>query len=162
MPRFTVAELEEDRLGQAYSLVRAISPGTTLDGWLHYAETQKQRGGILGLFGSEWALFGMLTYRLEHTLRAGLILRVDDFVAFELSSAAAALGMLSAAAEALARDLGCSALEVRLQAGTCLTSCPPKTDAWIGLGHGVDALIMSKPLMSANPRPAAAPRKDAR
>jgi len=130
----------------AYPLVRAIAPEVTLDGWLDYVERRCRSGGLMGLFGENDLLMGLFSYRLGERLRHGRVLALDEFVTFELSHAAPGRAALMAAAEQLARSLGCTALEVRIGARGLADAGSPKVGGWASLGAAPDSMVFVKPL----------------
>ena len=126
------------------------------DLWQSLAATRLADGGILGLYGGDGALTGLLSWREEQRLAHGKVLAVQDFVVFELSRAAPGRRALCDAAEKLARARNCDAIEFRVPAklsGECL---PARLAGWLELGHGIDSLVLLKPLRPTAPRLAAA------
>ena len=79
-------------------------------------------------------------------MRHGLVLALDDFVTFELSRAAPGRAILLDAAEKLARDLGCSALELRLSSRGFADPQSARAEGWASLGLSIDSVIFIKPL----------------
>jgi hypothetical protein len=74
------------------------------------------------------------------------VLALDDFVTFELSRAAPGRAALMAAAEELARSLGCTGLEVRIASRGFAEPDSPKADGWLALGLALDSVIFVKSL----------------
>ena len=141
--------MDDKLLDAAYPLVRWMAPGVSIDDWLAYARKARMRGGLLGLIGAENALFGMLTYRNEENLRHGRILHVDNFMTFELSRAAPGRKALCEAAEALARQQGCAAIEVSLDRGGFADGGTARTQGWLNLGHRLESVVLTKSLDEA-------------
>ena len=145
-PQFYVDALGMAEADAAFPLVRAIAPEIRLDQWLDYVERRSREGGLMGLFGSDGTLIGLFSYRIGERLRHGRVLALDDFVSFELSKAAPGRAALMIAAEQLARDLGCTGLEVRVGSRGFADPGSEKTVGWIGLGVALDSVIFVKPL----------------
>jgi hypothetical protein len=144
--QFSVGELCPVEAGVAYPLVRAIAPEVTLEGWLDYVERRCREGGLMGLFGVDGSLIGLLSYRLGERLRHDRVLALDEFVTFELSQAAPGRSFLLEAAEDLARSLGCTGLEVRVGARGMVDGNSSKAAGWIGLGMALDSAVLVKRL----------------
>lgn len=146
-PQFYVVELGLDHFDSSYALVRMAVPQRDRAGWRGFVERRLKAGGGLALVGGDGTLFGFLFWRVDERLRHGRVLAIDEFLTFELSRHAPGRRALCEAAERLGLELGCEALEIRLQAGD--TQLPPRASAWTRLGHQVDALILHKPLVEA-------------
>ena len=145
-PQFYVDALKLEEADLAFPLVRAIAPEVSLEEWLDYVERRCREGGLMGLFGSDDVLIGLFSYRFGERLRHGRVLALDDFVSFELTHAAPARKTLIAAAEDLARSLGCTGLEVRVGQRGFVHTDSPKARGWLGLGLALDAVIFVKSL----------------
>jgi len=63
-----------------------------------------------------------------------------------LSRAAPGRAILLEAAEKLARDLGCTGLELRLSARGFADGCSARAQGWTSLGLSLDSVIFVKPL----------------
>ena len=149
MPIFSVVDIDENLFDAAYPLVRTVAPGVSAEQWSAYAYTVRMRGGLLGLIGAENALFGLLAYRNEESLRHGRIFHIDNFVTFELNRAAPGRRALCEAAEALARKQGCAAIEIRLAGRGFADGGTAKAQGWLNLGHRLDAVVFTKSLEAA-------------
>lgn len=145
-PQFCVDELKASEADAAFPLVRAIAPEVTLDDWRDYVRRRSMQGGLLGLFGVDGALVGLLSYRFGERLRRGRVLALDDFVTFELSQGAPGRGALMEAAEDLARSLNCTELEVRIAARGFADADSAKASGWLTLGLAFDSVIFVKSL----------------
>jgi hypothetical protein len=145
-PQFYVDELKPGEADLAFPLVRAIAPEVTLESWLDYVRRRSMQGGLLGVFGADGELSGLLSYRLGQRLRHGTVLALEDFVTFELSQAAPGRRALLAAAEELARSLGCRGLELRIGKRGLADDGTPKAAGWTSLGLDLDSVIFVKPL----------------
>jgi hypothetical protein len=146
MPQFTVVDMAEDQFEAAYPLVRSIAPGVCFERWLDYARDARRKGGMLGLTVDGGALFGLLVHRKEKSLRHGCVLYIDHCVTFELSRTAPGRRALCEAAEALALELGCSALEYRLGSRGYADGGSVKAQGWVSLGHSLESIVFTKSL----------------
>lgn len=144
MPIFTVVDINEKRFDAAYPLIRTVAPEVSAEQWSDYACKARRRGGLLGLVGSDGALFGLVTYRVEESLRRGRFLLIEDFVTFELNRAAPGRHALCNAAEVLAREQGCTAIEVRLDSRGFVDHTTVKAQGWMNLGHSLAAVVFVK------------------
>ena len=144
MPIFTVVDIDEKLFDAAYPLVRAVAPEVSAEQWLVYARKLACVGGLLGLTGADGALFGFLSYRKGNVLRHDGVLQVENFVTFELNHAAPGRLALCAAAEALARKMGCSAIEVRQDSRGYADTGTAKSQGWLNLGHSLEAVVFTK------------------
>ena len=144
MPIFTVVDINENLFDAAYLLIRNIAPEVSPEQWSDYARKAELSGGLLGLVGTEGALFGLVTYRVEESLRRGRFLLIDNFVTFEFSRAAPGRHALCNAAEALAREHGCTAIEVRLDSRGFVDHVTAKAQGWLDLGHSLAAVVFVK------------------
>lgn len=160
MPQFSVIDLKASQLDSAYPLVRTFAPEVPLKRWRDYGKRLLKDGGMLGLAGAEGMLFGVLSYRKQERL-PGPVLKVDDFVTFELSRAAPGRRMLCEAAEGLARDMGCVAVELRLSSRGFVTDDSSRALGWTSVDHRPEAVILAKqvptgpkPHIRNAPRPA--------
>ena len=149
MPQFTVVDIAEDRFEAAYPLVRTIAPEVPFDQWLDYARDVRRKGGMLGVTVDGEALFGLLIYRKEKSLRRGCVLHIEYCVTFELIRAAPGRRALCKAAEALGLKMGCAALEYRLGSRGYADGESAKTQGWVSLGHSLESVVFTKPLLAA-------------
>lgn len=146
MPIFSVVDIDEKLFDAAYPLIRTAAPGVSAEQWSDYARKVRMRGGLLGLIGAENALFGLLSYRQEESLRHGRIFHVDNFMTFELNRAAPGRRALCEAAEALARKQGCAAIEFSLDSRGYADGGTARAQGWLNLGHTLDAVVFTKSL----------------
>ena len=156
MPLYSVVDIGENALESVYPLVRSMAPEVSLEQWMDYARMTRRRGGLLGLFGPDGALFGFLAWRKETTLRRGPVLHIDKFVTFELSRAGDGRRALCEAAEALARREDCTAIDLRLGSRGFADARAGKAEGWTSLGHSLGSVIFTKQLQVP---PALATRK---
>lgn len=145
-PQFYVDALTPSRADDAFPLIRTVAPEVTAERWKHYVQRRYQSGGLLGLWDEAGSIVGVLSYRLGDRMRHGLVLALDDFVTFELSRAAPGRRVLLDAAEKLARDLGCTGLELRLASRGFADEHSGKAHGWTSLGLALDSVIFVKPL----------------
>ena len=138
--------MDEKLFDAGYSLVRTVAPGVSAAQWSDYARKARMRGGLLGLIGAEDALFGLLTYRNEESLRHGRSFVIDNFLTFEFNRAAPGRQALCDAAEALARKQGCAAIEFRLDSRGFAIDRSSKARSWLDLGHSLEAVVFTKQL----------------
>lgn len=149
-PQFCVDELKASEADAAFPLIRAIAPELTLDDWRDYVRRRSMQGGLLGLFGADGEVTGLVSYRLGERLRHGTVLALDDFVTFELSQNAPGRRALLSAAEDLARQLGCTGIELRIGAKGMADAGMPKVRGWISLGLDLDSVIFAMTLGKAH------------
>lgn len=142
-PQYCVDELKTSEADAAFPLVRAIAPEVTLDDWRDYVRRRSMQGGLLGLFGADGEIAGLLSYRLGERLRHGTVLALDDFVTFELGRNAPGRRALLVAAEDLARKLGCTGIELRIAARGIADPASPKANGWVSLGLDLDSIIFA-------------------
>lgn len=145
-PQFCVDELKTSEADAAFPLVRSIAPEVTLSEWRDYVRRRSMQGGLLGLFGADGEISGLLSYRLGERLRHGTVLALDDFVTFELSQNAPGRRALLAAAEVLARQLGCTGVELRIAARGIADPGSPRLNGWVSLGLDLDSVVFATDL----------------
>jgi len=148
---FTTFRLSPDQVALAFPLVHAAVPVVDLRAWQDFmqatvAAAEQPTVGALGLRHEGGYLCGLIVYRKQRDLRHGMTLVVDLFVALDVVSEGAAAQALLHAAEAMARDLGCAAVHIRLNA-----DWQSLTDHISSYGYGADAQILAKPLQPAPP-----------
>lgn len=152
MPQFTVSSLGEARLADAYPLVRTFAPHVSFERWMEYARSTHEHGGLLGLYGADDALFGVLTYRCIHTLQHDCVMLVDNFVTFELSRSAPGRKALCEAAEAIAEQSGCTAIELVIGSRGYADGNSTKAQGWAALGHQLTGVVFRKELRAVSRR----------
>ncbi len=157
MPIFSVVDIDEKLFDSAFPLVRTVAPGVSAERWSIYAQKIRIRGGLLGLMGPHSTMFGLLTYRNEDSLRHGQIFVVDNLLTFEFNRAAPGRRALCDAAETLAREQGCNAIELRLDSRGYAIDASVKARSWLNLGHSLEALVFAKSLAIAVQADAVAP-----
>ena len=85
-----------------------------------------KRRGVLAAFSSAGYIGGVLAYRIDRDLRAGLVLDVQLFTPVDLLNSPRMVRALLDAAERRAIELGCAGLRIRLydeQAGVASHLC---------------------------------------
>jgi hypothetical protein len=158
MPHFDIVHLREDRIAEAWLLVRMAAPSVALERWTRFAAAIRSRGGVLGAIAGGGALHGVAAYRLDEDLRHGATIRVDLLVTCELSASAPVRAALVEALEVIARSHGCAALTVLLpkpRGPEPATRSAP----WAALGFEAGPLAFVKPFA---PVPCAWPDRAAR
>ena len=146
MPHFTVAPLDQAQLAAAYALALSVVPDLSPEHWREFARVKQEQGGLLGLFAGGGELFGFLSYRIEESLRLGRVMRIDNFVTVELNRRAPGRRALCRAAEALAREKGCAAMELRLSSRGYVDEGSDRAQNWISLGHQLESVLFTKVL----------------
>lgn len=119
MPQgFTVRELTPDAIPQALPLLRATWPEVELPGWSRFVDAFRAnlyaQAEITAMFDSQGGLCGLFAARVEHDFRDVRTLAIPLFTAIDVVNSLAPARALIEAAEAMARDRGCSGLEIRL------------------------------------------------
>lgn len=121
MPNFTVTSLPPHRIAEAYPLVRMARPELPLGEWVKEAETRCRRGEVLTLLNSGGAIQALATWEDQPGADA---LKVETFVAFELSRRGTARAALCDGLQALARERGKSAVQFPLASRGLLGGAP--------------------------------------
>lgn len=146
MPELNIVRLDQERLAEAYPLIRAAS-GATLRQWQAFATALlASGGGVLAAVPAEGCLIGLATFRPVPSLAHVRSLAVDIFLTFEIGGRGAARKRLHRGLRGVARDLGCSAIEVRVRAGGSRRSSDRQQAALELLGLSVEALQLSEQL----------------
>lgn len=145
---FTSFALAPDHLPLAFPLVRAAVPVADLRAWQDFMRTtadgRQATSGALGLRNEAGHVCGLIVYRNQRDLRHGMTLVVDLFVALDLVNEGPAAKALLQAAEAKARELGCVAVQIRLNA-----DWQSLAEHIRDLGYGTEAQLLAKPLPAA-------------
>jgi len=116
---FRTVALSEDEAAQTLPLTQVTWPEVDLEHWRKYIRSYavhepRVLSGILALRDAGDYFSAMFAYRVELDLQRGHVLTVQLFTAVDLSNSAAFAQRLLAVAEAKARDLACSSVEIRL------------------------------------------------
>ena len=150
MSQYTVVDLPEDRLDSVYPLVRTFNAAIRPEQWRAYFDALRPNGGVL-ILTAEDTPFGFMAYRKLERLPQGLILEIDLVVTFELCRIGEGRRALSEAVEALARNQGCTALEVRLCGQGYADATAAKPCSFASLGYKLNGSILRKTLFSDPP-----------
>ena len=116
---FRTVSLSEGDAAQTLPLAKVTWPDLDLEHWRTYIRSYAARGprrssGILALRDIGDYFCAMFAYRVDPDVRRGLVLAVQLFTAVHLANSPTFSGHLLRAAEAKARELGCSSIEIRL------------------------------------------------
>ena len=121
MPNFTVTSLPPERIAEAYPLVRMARPELPLAEWVKEAETRHQSGGVLTLLNPGGTIQALATWEDQPGSEA---LKVQTFVAFELSRRGTAREALCEGLQALARERGKSVVQFPLASRGLVAKAP--------------------------------------
>lgn len=147
MVQLTARRLEREETAAAYALVRSAAPGVTLDQWTDFSgRLGEQGGGVIGVDAAGGPLTGIAAYRTDLSLVHGRLLRVDLLAAFELRRSAPVRSALLEALEAAARDAGCCAIGLMLNAECRAMPSPARIEAWQALGYLAGPLLLVRSL----------------
>jgi hypothetical protein len=118
---FSSFALTPDQVAVVFPLVHAAIPEINLDAWRKFVRSLGEQdlpspSGALGLRNEAGYICGLLIFRCDHDLRHGKVLAINLFIALDLVNEEAAASALLQAAEAKARELGCTATHIRLDA----------------------------------------------
>lgn len=114
MPEFRISELAGERVDEAFALVRLGSSMSQSEWRDLTARLPAQSGGVLGL-SAGGILLGLAGYRMEDRAEEGRSLRVDPFIAFELSSSAPVRSALVDELRSVADRLDCDCLAINAE-----------------------------------------------
>jgi hypothetical protein len=137
--------LESSQLGQVFPLAREVLPDLDLAGWRRYAsaliakDDDAQRG-ILAVRNNAGYFCGLAIYHLVPA-NAGALLVADHFVVFDLLGRTEVSDVLLTGLDALARHLGCAAVETSLA-----TPRDRLVKRFRAAGHNPKSMLMSKRL----------------
>lgn len=109
MPNFTIEQLSEDRIFDAWPVVRASGAEPVREWWESEAKSLIDRGGgVLVARAGNGCILGLALYEAIQTLSAGRVLEVDKLITFELSRKEPVKQALSDALKLIASRSGCS------------------------------------------------------
>jgi hypothetical protein len=113
---FRLVSLSETDAAQTLPLAQVTWPDLDLEHWRNYIRSYASQGssGILALRDVADYFCAMFAYRIDPDIRRGLVLTVQLFTAVDLANSPTFTQHLLTAAEAKARELGCSSIEIRL------------------------------------------------
>jgi hypothetical protein len=111
MPRFAIAHLNPDQLGEAWPVVRMSDSLANCDWWMSEAAQLIERGGgILAARASDGNIYGVATYAVAKKPLVGRVLTVNTLITFELSRRAPARHALHEALKLLANAFDCRSI----------------------------------------------------
>lgn len=149
MPRLSVTSLTEEKVGEAYPLIRAATR-ITLSRWEAYVRLVRRRGGdVLVVADKDGAIYGTAAFRTGSTLRHHRCLIVDAIAAFEIGLLATVKGHLCEALQREAIARGCSAILVQTTAPRA--SRNGGSDQWRGLGFTPESMTIVHELSPSTP-----------
>jgi hypothetical protein len=116
---FRAVALSESQAALTLPLAQVTWPGVDLEHWRKFIRSfagygKRASSGILALRDASDYFCAMFAYRVDPDVRRGLVLTVQLFTAVDLANSPKFAQTLLAAAEAKARELGCSSVEIRL------------------------------------------------
>ncbi|MGH7123677.1 MAG: hypothetical protein ACREFI_04840 [Stellaceae bacterium] len=116
---FHTVGLSEGDAAQTLPLAQVTWPDLDLEHWRTYIRSyassrSSASSGIMALRDIGDYFCAMFAYRVDPDVRRGFVLTVQLFTAVDLANSPAFTQRLLKAAEAKARDLGCSSIEIRL------------------------------------------------
>lgn len=116
---YVVRALRREQIAQAFTLVRLLDPGLTLDRWWVYASQfvgagQNARRGILAAQNEQGYIHGLAFYRIGPDLRHDRILEVENFVTFDLTGGRRAASTLLTGVETWAQRQRCCRIRLCL------------------------------------------------
>lgn len=149
--RFTVKPLPASRIDTVFPLVQAAMPGLTLAHWRQFAANaatptgSATSPGILVVENERGYIQGFCTFRVQHDLRHGTIIAVDDLVALDLVNGEAVAAALVQALEERARRLGCGAVQLHVDEEPQARHAAPTLCEYLKRqGHVVEAIRLVK------------------
>lgn len=111
MPPFTIDQLDDGNLLDAWPVLRLASSEAIPDWWEHEARALMDRGGgVLAARAPNGSVHGIATYECVHRQRAGSMLAVDRLVTFELNRKQPIKEALCEALYAIAAAYCCSSI----------------------------------------------------
>jgi hypothetical protein len=117
MPAFTIEHLDEQKLLDAWPILRAAGAEPLPDWWENEARALLGRGGgVLAARAPDGSVHGIATYECVHRPRTGSVLAVDRLVTFELSRKEPVKEALGGALHMIASAFCCSAIALPLPA----------------------------------------------
>ena len=117
MPAFTIEHLDEEKLLDAWPLLRSRGSDPLPDWWTNEAlELMGRGGGVLAARAPDGSVHGVATYECVHRPRRGPVLAVNRLVTFELNRKEPVKEALAGALHMIASTFRCSAIELPLPA----------------------------------------------
>ena len=148
---FAVRPLSPDRVDEAYPVVRAAMPDLSLERWRDFASRAvgepavSPPPGIMLVESAQGYIYGLCAYRLQHDIRHGRVLVIEELVTLGLVDGASVAATLIAALEERARELGCAAMNLNMSDSfPPRPSCSALRDLLTRNGHCVDGVRLLK------------------
>lgn len=161
--RFSSEPLAEDRIAQAYPLVRMVAPGMTLHEWrkralvyVHATEARpagrkgtngKAAGqapcGMRAIRNRDGYIHGLFSYRVEADSAPPRLL-VEHFIAFDLLARAELVATMLEVIDALARAHGCATIHTPIGDGALMAIDDPVIAWFVAGGHRREGDRMAK------------------
>jgi hypothetical protein len=117
MPAFTIEHLNEQKLLEAWPVVRSTGADALPDWWENEAlDLMSRGGGVLAARAPDGSVHGVATYECVHRPRAGSVLAVDRLVTFELNRKEPVKEALGRALHMIASAFCCSTIALPLAA----------------------------------------------
>jgi hypothetical protein len=120
--RFAIVGLAGEQVARALPVIQATWPGIDLPAWERFvlsfgdaaASGSGPAAGMVALHDGGGTVCGVLAYRRDQDLRGRATLAVPLFTAIDLANSPRTVRALLDAAEALASELRCGQVEIRL------------------------------------------------
>ncbi|GEM_PF-1947561 len=116
---FSVVDLSGDQAAPTLPLAQVTWPGIGLEHWRNFiqsftGERAATPSGIVGMQDAREYFCAMFAYRTDLHVQGARTMSVQFFTAVDLANSRIFAQRLLAAAEAKARELGCSRIDIRL------------------------------------------------
>lgn len=140
MPRLTVALLPDDRVCEAYPLIRAATK-IGAKRWAAYVRLlRRENGNVLTVIDKSGRIYGVAAFRPGGTLRHPRSLIVDAIAAFELGREPSVKAELCQALRKEASARGCSTLLIQATAPRGNQGSTPS--GWEKMGWSVETITV--------------------
>jgi len=117
MPAFTIEHLDEQKLPDAWPLLRVADAEPLPDWWVNEArELMDRGGGVLAARAPDGSVHGVATYECVHRPRTGPVLAVDRLVTLELRRKEPVKDALGGALHMIGSAFCCAAIALPLPA----------------------------------------------
>lgn len=148
MPRLFVSNLELGRVSEAYPLIRRMARVGAQQWEAFCRQLALNGGGVLAVLAEDHRVHGVAAYLPVASLRHGSALRVEAIAAFELSHVSLVRNALSAALDELARQKGCEALMISVDAKGLSSPRSRRRRGWESLGLTAETIEFVRHLNS--------------